>query len=182
MRSRATMVALAAAALLSACGEEHQELRGWMEAQRRSIPVRTEPVPAPKSFEPFRYDNAGGADPFSPTRLSLKAGREAAGSLQPDMQRRREALESYPLESIRMVGHMSDARGAFALLQVDSTVYQARLGNYAGQNFGKIVRISEATVTLKELVQDAAGDWTERETALQLHESKASPRPQEKKK
>ena len=77
-----------------------------------------------------------------------------------------------PLDAIRMVGHMSNGQNSFALLQVDSTVYQARVGNYAGQNFGKITRVTESEVQLKELVQDAGGDWTERQTALQLQEGK----------
>ena len=94
----------------------------------------------------------------------------AGSGLKPDTNRRREALESFPLDAIRMVGHMTNGRSSFALLQVDSTVYQARVGNYAGLNYGMITRVSESEVRLKELVQDAAGDWIERETALQLKE------------
>ena len=71
-----------------------------------------------------------------------------------------------------MVGHMSNNNASFALLQVENMVYQARVGNYAGQNFGKIVRVSEGEVVLKEMVQDAAGDWNERDTALRLQETK----------
>lgn len=179
MSSRIAIAAALTAAALAGCADDHQELRGWMEQQRRSMPVRTEPVPPPKTFEPFRYENAGQSDPFSQAKLSLRAGRAAEGMLKPDMNRRREVLESFPLESIRMVGHLADAKGSFALLMVDQMVYQARVGNYAGQNFGKIVRISETEVMLKELVQDAAGDWTERETTLQLQER---PEKQEKKK
>lgn len=176
MTRKLAIAVVAAAALLSACGEEHQELRGWMEQQRQSMPVRAEPVPVPKTFEPFRYENAGQSDPFSQTKLSLKAGRDSAGTIKPDMNRRREVLENFPLETIRMVGHLGDVKGSYALLQVENMVYQARVGNYAGQNFGKIVRVTETEVTLKELVQDAAGDWTERESTLQLQEK------QEKKK
>ena len=71
-----------------------------------------------------------------------------------------------------MVGHMTNGRNDFALLQVEAMVYQARGGNYAGQNFGRIVRVTESEVTLKELVQDAAGDWVERDSALRLQEGR----------
>ena len=67
---------------------------------------------------------------------------------------------------------MTNGRNDFALLQVEAMVYQARVGNYAGQNFGRIVRVTESEVTLKELVQDAAGDWVERDSALRLQEGR----------
>lgn len=172
MRARLTWAALAALALLAGCSGEQQELRSWMEEQRRRTPVATEKIEAPKRFEPFRYANEGAADPFAQVRLALRPGEAPSSGPQPDLNRRREALEGFPLESIRMVGHVSDRRGSFALLLAEGMVYQARVGNHAGQNFGVITRVSESEVRLKELVRDAAGDWTERETALQLQESR----------
>jgi type IV pilus assembly protein PilP len=170
-RRALAVLALAGGALLAGCSDEQQELRGWMDEQRRSMPTTKETVSPPKKFEPFRYENAGQSDPFSQAKLSLKGGA-ASGGLKPDLNRRREALETYPLENIRMVGHMASGRNTFALLEVDKMVYQARVGNYAGQNFGMITRVSESEVVLKELVQDAAGDWVERDTSLRLQESK----------
>ena len=164
---------VASSALLSACSDEHQELRGWMDEQRRAMPTIKETIPPPKRHEPFRYQNAGQSDPFSPAKLAMKAGGEAPSSgIKPDLSRRREALEGFPLDSIRMVGHMTNGKNDFALLQVDSMVYQARVGNYAGQNFGKITRVTDNEVVLKELVQDAAGDWVPRDTSLRLQEGK----------
>ncbi len=69
-----------------------------------------------------------------------------------------------------MVGHLANGKQSYALLQVDNLVFQARVGNYAGQNFGVITKVNEAEIKLKELVQDAAGDWKERETSLQIQE------------
>jgi len=173
MMGRSTAAVLAIAALLGACSDEHQELRSWMDEQRRNTPTVKETIPAPKKFEPFRYENAGQSDPFSPAKMALKAGADQrTDGIKPDMNRRREALESFPLESIRMVGHMANGKSTFALLQVDSMVYQARVGNYAGQNFGMITRVTDREVVLKELVQDAAGDWVERDSALRLQEGK----------
>jgi type IV pilus assembly protein PilP len=136
------------------------------------MPVIKEKITAPKQHEPFRYENAGPSDPFAQSRLAGKSGAMPSGGVQPDLARRREALEGFPLDAIRMVGHMSNGQKNFALLQVDNTVYQARVGNYAGQNFGQITRVTESEVRLKELVRDAAGDWTERDTALRLQEGK----------
>jgi type IV pilus assembly protein PilP len=171
-RRALTALALAGGALLAGCSDEQQELRGWMDEQRRSMPATRESVSPPKRFEPFRYENAGQSDPFSPAKLALKGGPPVSNGIKPDLNRRREALEGYPLESIRMVGHMTSGRSAFALLEADKMVYQARVGNYAGQNFGMITRVTESEVVLRELVQDAAGDWVERDTSLRLQESK----------
>lgn len=156
------------AVMLAACGGDQEELRGWMQDQRRSARPAKEDVPPPKSFEPFRYDNAGRADPFSPAKMTLKAREPSGGRLRPDLERRREALESFTLESIRMVGHLRDRNGAVALLQAENLVYQVRVGNHAGQNHGRIIGITEDEVRLRELVQDGAGDWVERDTVLQL--------------
>ena len=167
----AACAALAVLGLLAGCSDEQQELRGWMEQQRRNTPVVSEKIEPPKQFPPFRYENAGQSDPFSQAKLALRPGEVPATGLKPDLNRRREALESFPLESIRMVGHVSNSRGGFALLLAEGMVYQARVGNHAGQNFGVITRVTDSEVTLRELVRDAAGDWVHRETALELQES-----------
>ncbi|HEY5634660.1 MAG TPA: pilus assembly protein PilP [Burkholderiaceae bacterium] len=166
-----TSIAVALAALaLAGCGGDQQEVRAWMQEQRAKVPPHKATVAPPKQFEPFRFV-AGRADPFAASRLAFKDAGATATGPKPDLDRRREALEQYPIESIRMVGHLSNGRSQFALLQADTMVYQARVGNYAGQNFGRITRVSESEVLLKELVQDAAGDWVERSTTLRLQES-----------
>jgi type IV pilus assembly protein PilP len=163
------------AAGLSACSGDQSELQAWMDEVRRDTRPITDVIAEPKQFEPFRYDNAGQMEPFSAAKLQAAFDRMVqrnTGGPSPDMNRRREPLESYPLESIKMVGHLSNGKQAFALLQVESVVYQAKVGAFAGQNFGQITKVSESEVKLKELVQDAAGDWVERETALRLQEGK----------
>lgn len=161
---------------LAGCANDQAELREWMQTVRAGVKPVHERISEPRRFEPYRYYNEGQVDPFSVAKLGgLSAGNaEAArGGLKPDLTRRREALESYPLDAIRMVGHLANRQDAYALLQAESLVYQARVGNYAGQNFGMITRISETEVKLKELVQDAVGDWVERETTLQIQDGSA---------
>ena len=88
------------------------------------------------------------------------------------MERRREPLEAFPLDALKMVGTLRKTGLGYALIQVDKTVYQAKVGNYIGQNFGMITRVSDTAVELKEIVQDASGEWTERKAQLELQESK----------
>jgi type IV pilus assembly protein PilP len=164
------MVVLAAS--VSGCANDRQEVENWMESVRAGTrPVR-EKISEPKRFEPFRYERAGSVDPFSHDRLSAEilqamAG-PAAGGLRPDPDRPREPLEAYPLDTIRMVGHLSDGRQNYALLQVDTMVYQVAVGNRAGQNDGLITLVAESEVKLREVVQDPAGAWVHREASLQL--------------
>ena len=97
--------------------------------------------------------------------------------LSPDLVRRKEPLESYPLESLVMVGTLEKDKTVYALVRTpDKDVYQVRAGNYLGQNFGVVIGIGDADLKLKELVQDGSGDWTERSSTLQLQQTESKGR------
>lgn len=176
-RELAMRIAVIGAAMLaSGCSVgDKDELRTWMNEVRQTTQPVVQPISEPRKFEPFVYDQKRSLDPFSTAKLDVALQKLAARSssgLHPDMDRRREPLESYPLDTIRMVGTLQRSRQRVALLQVDKTVYQAQPGSFAGQNFGKITSISETEVALKEIVQDASGEWVERTSTLQLQEMK----------
>ncbi len=103
--------------------------------------------------------------------LKALAAKSSSG-LAPDLSRRREPLEAYPVDTISMVGTLQRPNMRYALLRADNVIYQIKVGNYIGQNFGIVTRIDENEVAIKEVVQDAAGEWVERATTLQLQESK----------
>lgn len=170
------MLCLTATLLLAGCEQDRSDLHGWMDRVRAETRPIRETIAEPKQFQPFRYDRGGDVDPFMRSRLASLPPEDpgATGgsvrSLKPDTRRPKELLENYPLDTIRMVGHLSNGRQSFALLQVDGVVHQVRVGNYAGQNHGVIIQVTETEVRLRELVQDAAGDWGYRETSLALQE------------
>lgn len=163
---------LAAVLGLGGCGNDHEELRAWMEQVRKTTPPSAQKVDEPRHFEPFRYDDAALADPFSLAKMSAMMERAGLvrGGPAPDLRRPREVLESFGLDQVKLVGHLRRASQQTALVQVEKLVYQVRVGNHIGQDFGRVTRITENEVTLKELVQDASGSWVERETVLQLQE------------
>ena len=169
-------VTTATAALLGGCATDNSDLDAWMTETRQTSRVSVAKIPEPKRFVPFRYEASLDLDPFSNSKLQVALARYTErnkGGIKPDLERRREPLESYPLDTIRMDGHLQRAsQGAVALLEVDKVVFQARSGQYLGQNYGRITRINETEVGIKEMVQDAAGDWVEREASLQLQEAK----------
>lgn len=162
-------VIVAAALVAAGCGgESHQDLRDWMREQGKGAQGKLEPLPQIQPYEPFAYNAFDLPDPFKPRKIEPAKG---SSRLAPDLARRREPLESYPLESLAMVGTLTKGKAAYALVRTpDKDIYQVRSGNFMGQNFGVVTSISDTEIKLKELVQDSAGDWTERTSTLQLQQ------------
>ena len=164
---------LSALLLLAACSAEEDELRGWMDQQRREVKPNISPLQAPKKFDPQPYQEAQAVEPFSSQKLTVALKQEARqpnSLLSAELNRRKEPLEAYPLDSMSMVGSVNKQGQPFALLKVDNLLYQVKLGDYLGQNYGRITKIAETEVSLREIVQDAAGEWIERPATLNLVE------------
>lgn len=126
-----------------------------------------------EAIRPQPYQSALAVDPFSPQKLTVALKQEARAPnslLSAELNRRREPLEAYPLDSMNMVGSVSKQGRPFALLRVDNLLYQVKVGDYLGQNYGRITQIDETQIALREIVQDAAGEWIERPGVLQLQE------------
>jgi type IV pilus assembly protein PilP len=175
MHARARLAAAAAVVVLAGCTGSNDELRQWMADTRKEMKPVTPTLAEPKTFEPFLYRDQNDIDPFDPGKVAnaLKAlSTKASSGLAPDLSRRREPLEAYPLDTLTMVGTLQRPNLRYALVRADNVIYQVKVGNYVGQNFGIITRIDENEVAVKEVVQDAAGEWVERATTLQLQESK----------
>ncbi|NIO42674.1 MAG: pilus assembly protein PilP [Burkholderiales bacterium] len=143
-----------------------------MENSKKDLRGRVEPLPEIKQFEPFAYSAFDLPDPFRPRDLETAAAGKAGTGPAPDQNRRKETLEAFPLESLKMVGTLERSRVRYALIKTpDNNLYKAKVGNYMGQNFGIVTAVSETVVTLKEVVQDPAnGGWSERSASLQLLE------------
>jgi len=175
--SQGTLLQLAAllpALLLAGCGDSDvREVRSWMEQVKSETRPKVKPLPASKEFIPFAYNQQDAVDPFSPAKMA-EAGllAQARSALQPDMNRPREALEAYPLDTMTMVGMMQKGGTSFALLRIENSIYRVRAGQHLGQNFGLVTRVTPTALEIKEMVQDAGGDWVERLSKLELQESK----------
>lgn len=164
--------------LLAGCGvSSEDELRTWMLEQRNQMRPRVQPISEPKPFKPEDYVDAAAVDPFSKEKLTAALKRDVAqpatltnALIAPELARRKEALEAFPLDTMTMVGSLIQQGQPAALIRVDNLLYQVRLGSYLGMNYGKVTRITETEVTLREVVQDAVGEWIERPATLQLQE------------
>ncbi|MFY7905586.1 MAG: pilus assembly protein PilP [Burkholderiaceae bacterium] len=167
-----------AGVILAGCTESPESsLVEWMAEQRSSLKPRTEVVVPPKQFLPQEYKQEGLVDPFATQKLIIGLKSEATASnadlslITPELNRRKQPLEAYPLDLMSYVGSLQKGAKKVALLRVDKLLYQVEPGAYLGPNYGKIVLINEAEIKLREIVQDAAGEWVERMATLKLQET-----------
>jgi len=173
MKYRELLVLAFLAVLLAGCGGgDHEDLRIWMKEASKDLKGRVPPLPEVKPYEPVTYDAASLMDPFKSAKLEPER-KKGGGGIQPDFNRPKEPLESYPLETLRFVGFLQRGKMPNGIIQADNAIYQVKIGNYVGQNFGIITNISETEVSVRELVQDSSGDWVERSSSLQLQEREA---------
>ena len=168
---------LAAALAVAGCDSgEQQELKSELAVLSKDLRGKVQPLPVVKPYEPVPYAAYELADPFGPAKILLAAkgtGPGTGGGLKPDLNRPKEPLEVFPIESLRMVGTLERGKQTYGLVKADAGLYRVRIGNYLGQNFGVITKISESEISLRELIQDAGGDWAERESNLLLQEADA---------
>ncbi|WP_229429242.1 pilus assembly protein PilP [Massilia sp. ST3] len=167
---------LLAALALAGCGDGGvNEVRTWMKKVQKDTKPSVKPLPAAKPFVPYAYNPGGAPEPFSPDKLLTEMARvaEASGSkYKPDTNRPKELLENYPLDTMRMVGTLQKAGVHYALVQIDKAVYQVRAGQRIGENYGVVTRVADGAIHIREVMQDATGDWVEREATIQLQDSK----------
>jgi type IV pilus assembly protein PilP len=180
-------VLVAAMLLLQGCDPGQADLQAWMDQTRRNTPSRIDQLEEPKRFEPFRFRPEVGSDPFAPTRVNARASAAASGvgslaanaagaakggaGLRPNDRREREPLEAFPLDQFRMVGSLRRGSEHIGLLRGEKQLHQIRMGQYIGQNHGRVIRIADDQILIREIVQDAAGDWISRDTEMRLQES-----------
>ncbi|MFZ2161027.1 MAG: pilus assembly protein PilP [Sideroxyarcus sp.] len=158
--------------LLAGCGgEEFQDLRDFVKNAGADMRGKIEPPPDVKPYEPFTYENDTSLpDPFKPRKPDARSSNRS-GLNQPNLNRPKEELEDFPLETLKMVGFLSQRGVNQAVVRSsEGKVYRIKAGNYVGLNFGQVTSVTETEIKIKEMVQDSVGDWTERESSLLLAE------------
>jgi len=171
----ASFASLALVGLTGCGGGEHEDIKQWMADASKDLRGNIPGLPELKPFPIAPYSAADQADPFSAERVGVE--KKEAGGKQPDLNRPKEPLESFPLESISYVGIMSKTTGtggvSYGLVLVNGAVSYVTKGNYMGQNYGRVIDVTDTEIKLLEIVQDPTGqtrDWVEREMTLQLLE------------
>lgn len=162
------LVCLFGLTLVGCSADEGDDLDQYMRDATKDVKPRIKPLPEMKPYMALQY-NADGTlvDPFRARKAANKSS-----ALQPNLNRPKEPMEAYPLESLKYVGMLSRKKLTYALLRTpDNSVQQVKIGNYVGQNFGRVTQITDGELVLKEIVQDdLSGDWIERVTSVALQE------------
>jgi type IV pilus assembly protein PilP len=168
--------ALTCLALVACSGEQHSDLRQFVRDSDNMPRGRIPPLPEVKPYEPFEYAAFDLVDPFVPRKIEAPRTAKADPRL-PDPNRRKGPLEAFPLENLKMVGSLSQKQEHFALIKTpDNNLYRVKMGDFMGQNFGRVIDITESAVKLKELIQDSGNDWKEEERLLLLQDEQEAKR------
>ena len=163
------------AAMLSACGGgDLSDLHEWVSGIKKRQKGVVEPLPEIKTVEPFVFKPEDLRDPFIQNERSdqQEEAKQSDNGIHPDTARAREELESYELDTLRMVVTINQNNVLWGLVKaVDGTIHRVRVGNYIGRNFGKILRIKDSEIELLEIIPDSPGGWRERKQTLALTEA-----------
>lgn len=169
-RWRAMTLATATLLGLTACGGSNlPELEAYVEQTKARPPGPIEPLPEIRPVTTFLYEPQDRRDPFVIDRQSAEVATRPPSGLAPDPLRRKEELEQYALDSLRMVGTLEQDDTKWALIKTkDQVLHRVGIGNYLGQDNGQITLISEDEIQITEIVPDGMGDWRERQSAIAL--------------
>jgi len=152
-----------------------------MEESSRDLRGKVEPLPEVKSYEPVPYEASDMIEPFRSKKIDPdtqnRFGAGKGGQFQPDFEARElrnSVLEKYPLESLSMIGRLVVNQRPIAVIKYEDNVKQVKVGDYLGLDFGMVTEIGETELKLKELIQDSAGEWSERQSSLFLQTTEGS--------
>ncbi len=158
---------------LAACStQDDDDLHAWMDRVRRQQPPAAAPLPAPPVIRPVVYDPSGRTDPFDMANIHAPVTAAVSGELMPDLQRPREPLEAYPLDSLRMVGSLRRQGQSVALVEADKMLHQVRKGHRLGQDQGTVVHIADSSIEIEEIIQESSGTWARRRVQLSMQGKK----------
>ena len=158
--------------LLSACNSDGNDLEQYVQTVKANPPVPIDPIPEVKPYVRFIYPGHE-LDPFDPKILAPDTATDAGNTIMPDPNHIPEFLESFPLDSLKMVGTINQSGSLWALIRIpDGAVHRARAGNYLGKNHGKINKVEETKVNVQEIVENGFGGFKERENAIALSDHK----------
>jgi len=161
--------------LMACASDPSSDLEEYVQVTKSQQKSSIEPLPEFKPYESFAYQAIDLRDPFTePTFSHAQPSTQTTSSnngIKPDFDRPTESLEEFPLDSLRMVGTLAKSENHWALINdTDGTIHRVQPGNHAGQNHGKITRITEYEVELTEIIPDGIGGWTERQASIAISE------------
>ena len=158
---------------LGSCKELQQEdIKVWINANQKNTTTHTTSLEEQEISKVFTYQANDRIDPFDSKKIALlsTADPSAGNNISPDVQRTRETLEQYAIDSLRMVGTLRKTGKIIALIQIEKMIYQVHVGSYLGQDMGRVIKISEDVMQVEETTQDVGGEWRKRLVEIKMKE------------
>lgn len=159
---------------LAACASsDFSDLQQYIQQVKARPAGRISPVPEFETYETYAYSASSLRDPFKMFDSEAEVVEDQASrtGLQPDINRNKETLEQYPLDTLHFVGNLEKDGEKWAIVtSPDNLVHRVKVGNHLGTNYGEIVAITETKIIITEIIRDGMGGWIEREAALSLSE------------
>jgi len=154
---------------LSACGGANDDLHKYIDQMKARPGGRIEPLPQVRPAPTFVYVPGNRRSPFVADTPQRRVSDDPNSVAGPDPNRPREHLEQFPLDTLEMVGTLADRRASFGLVQTkDGLVYRVTVGDHMGQNYGRIVAITDSEIQLVEIISDGLGGYLERPAKIGL--------------
>jgi type IV pilus assembly protein PilP len=165
------LMVITASVFLGGCsGEKHSDLVAYVQKIKSKKARPIPPLPEIKPYDNFIYEKNDRRDPFAPFIEEIRSEQVKNDGLTPDINRKKEALEEFPLDSLKYVGTLEKKGIVWALISApDNTVYRVQVGNHMGSNYGEILNISENEIALKEIIPNGAtGGWMDRASSISM--------------
>lgn len=163
--------------ILQACGESKElgDLKAFTKSVREAGKPKVDPLPELVPVEAFEYNASTVGSPFAEENVIPEVSDEDAAvevdAVVPNQNRQRQALEYFPLDSLKMVGTLEQKNQVYAIIFApDETVHRVSIGNYAGTQLGQVIEVSEAETVLEETVRARNGQWEKRKVSIALTE------------
>jgi type IV pilus assembly protein PilP len=170
--ARRALIAVACLALSACSQDKFEDLNQYISEVQARPGTPIAPLPELKVYERYTYRGAGIRDPFKPAAKAeapVAARSKSKSKLRPNVERNREALEQYALDTLKMVGSLNKDNEKWAIVKTsDGLIYRVKVGNHIGKNFGEITRITDKNVDITEVVSDGLGGWVERKATLKI--------------
>jgi type IV pilus assembly protein PilP len=164
-----TFAATAVVLALSACGRGNDDLRSYIDEVKARPGGRIEPLPPVHPAPTFAYEAGDRRSPFVPDTPQRRVSDNPNAVAGPDPNRPREFLEQFPLDTMHMVGTLADKRASFGLVRTaDGLVHRVTVGNHLGQNYGRVVKVTDSEIQLVEIISDGIGGYLERPAKIAL--------------
>jgi type IV pilus assembly protein PilP len=166
---RRLLLGAAAAAALAGCSSDMSDLRAYIDEVKARPGGRIEPLPQIQPAPTFGYEPGDRRSPFVPDTPQRRVSTDPNAVRGPDPNRPREFLEQFPLDTMHMVGTLSSPGKSFGLVQTsDGLIHRVSVGNHLGQNYGRVLSISESEISLVEIIPDGLGGYLERPASVAL--------------